>query len=215
MAISDKIVPKNSIKILGIYIRSDLKLDTQINKLCSNLHNRLFQLRKITKYSTFSTRLNFIKSYVIGKLIYAMPLYMSCSQKNIATLHKVIMTSARTAIGNYCYKKSITYILNKCGILDAKNIILLSCLSLYFKMYQYNEPEALINTFKKQNVRAKTTIFRPAYRTKLKSTENGFLYKGARIFNEMPTDMKLLTRDKFITSTKAYLDKFAVWDSYD
>ena len=50
-----------------------------------------------------------------------MPLYMNCSAYNIRIMHRIIMKAVRTAIGNYCFKKSILYILKKCQFLDAKN----------------------------------------------------------------------------------------------
>ena len=69
------IVPKNVIKVLGIFIRSDLKLDTQVGIMAGNLHNRIFELTRISGYLNFKTRLSFVKSFVMGKLQYAMPLY--------------------------------------------------------------------------------------------------------------------------------------------
>ena len=117
-----KIKPSNTITILGVYLRSHLKLYTQINKLCANLHKRLHELRKLNKFTSFETILLFIKLFVIGKLVYAMPLYLNCSVNNIKTLHKIIMSAARTAIGSYCYRKSISYIFNKCKLFDAKNV---------------------------------------------------------------------------------------------
>ena len=64
---------KNSIKILGIYLKRDLKMDAQIGSLCAELHNKIFNIRKLTQFTTFKSRLSFIKSFIIGKLIYAMP----------------------------------------------------------------------------------------------------------------------------------------------
>ena len=78
-----KIKLSNAIQFLGVYLRSYLKLNTQINKLCANLHNHLYELRKLNKFTYFETRLLFVKYFVIGKLLYAMPIYMNCSVNNI------------------------------------------------------------------------------------------------------------------------------------
>ena len=96
---------KKVIKILGIFIRKDLKMDTQVGNLCSELHNRINNIRNISKFTSFKIRLNFVNAFVLGKLIYALPLYMGLNLNLQNRLHKVLMTAARAAIGSYCYKK--------------------------------------------------------------------------------------------------------------
>ena len=54
---NDIINNKNSIKILGITLKYDMNMDTQVGNLCANLHNRINTIRKLTKYTTFHTRL--------------------------------------------------------------------------------------------------------------------------------------------------------------
>ena len=44
-----KIWKSNTIIILGQYLRSDLKMDSQIVKMCSALHNKMFNLKKVKK----------------------------------------------------------------------------------------------------------------------------------------------------------------------
>ena len=106
---------KSKIKILGTWIQNDLKLDSEINNLSSSLYNRINNISKLKKYTNFSTRLQFINSYVIGKLNYMLPIYNAASSNNITKIHNILMKAARTAIGNYCFKKSITYILKQCN----------------------------------------------------------------------------------------------------
>ena len=110
-----KIKPKKVIKILGAYLRNDLKLDSQVGKLVGQLHNRIYEIRKLTKFTKFKTRLEFLNANVIGKLNYLLPLYSHSTRQLKNKMHKIIMTAARCAIGNYCFKKSVHYVLNKCG----------------------------------------------------------------------------------------------------
>ena len=63
------------IKILGTWIQNDMKLDSDINKLSSTLHNRINIIKKINKYTDFNSRLNFINGFVMGKLNYMIPMY--------------------------------------------------------------------------------------------------------------------------------------------
>jgi len=64
--------------------------------------------------SSISTRLNFMNAYVVGKLNYILQLYMHTTNNLTSKLHKIIMTAARTVIGNYCPGMSISQILMKC-----------------------------------------------------------------------------------------------------
>ena len=101
-----------TIKILGTIIQADLKLDKTINKLSSELHNKIYNIRKLTPFTNFKTRYQFLNAFVFGKLNYIIPIYSIATQVNISKLHKIVMTSARAAIGNYCCRKSTAQILS-------------------------------------------------------------------------------------------------------
>ena len=215
MANGYTIKPSNTIKILGVYLRNDLKIDTQIGRLCAELHNRLYQLKKLTKFTSFSTRNIFIKSYVIGKLLYAMPLYMSCNALNLEKLHKLLMTAARTSIGSYCFKKSKIYILNKCNLLNIKILILFATLSFFYKLNLRKQPQAILELYNKPNIREKLRKYRPIYMPKSKFVENGCLYRGAKLFDSLPSEYKILTADKFQKTLKGYLAERDIFDTHD
>ena len=110
MANNDEISNKPTIKILGMILRNNMDWETQIGTFCSNLHHRIHNIKNITKYTDFKTRLQLVKSFVVGKLIYCMPLYSQINRSQETKIHRVIMSSARTAIGSFCFKKSISYI---------------------------------------------------------------------------------------------------------
>ena len=143
------------------------------------------------------------------------PLYLGITNKLIDKLHKVVMSAARAAIGNYCFKKSIIYILNKCNILEIKDLILLSSLSFLHKIDKNRKPESIINHFKIPNKRAKIFEYRPIYMPKLQYIQNGLFYRGAQIYNELPIQMKQLKHDKFQKSLKSHLKENNIWDTND
>ena len=87
----------------------------------------------------------------MGKLNYMLPLYCSTNKFNIDKLHKIVMTAARTAIGSYCFKKSTTYILDKCGWLNINNMIIYSSLNII--------PISMTQMFRfQENTRSKSKI---------------------------------------------------------
>ena len=100
------------------------------------------------------TRLKLINGFVIGKLNYMLPLYSVINTDNNNKLHKIIMTAARAVIGNYCFKKSISYILNKCKWLNINNMITRSAVMIIHKIIINKSPETIYRLFKtNQNTR--------------------------------------------------------------
>ena len=215
MARNHKIKPVSTLKILGYYLRSDLHLDSQIGKLSATLHNRIFQIKKLTKFTNFKTRATFIKAYVIGKVIYAIPLYMSANSDNLKKLHKIIMAGARAIIGQYCPRRSIDYILGKCSLLDAKDLILYSTLCFYHRMMKRETPQALLKLYHTPHRRERNRKYRPLYLPKLKTVQNSFLYRGSEAFNKLPVEMKEMTHDKFKNTLKGYIAERELWNSND
>ena len=109
-----KIKPSKVIKLLELYINCDLNWDTEIGKLCANLHNRICNINKIKRYTTFKIQIQFINAYLLGKMSYLLLIYMNINGTNIPKLYRVLMKAARVSIGNYCSRSSISQILNKC-----------------------------------------------------------------------------------------------------
>ena len=134
------IKPKKTIKNLGYILRDDLKPDSQIGTMCANLHNKIFELKKLTKFTNFKTRLNFVQAIVMGKINYLTPLFLNANKNQIDKIHKVQMTAARAAIGNYCFKKSKNYILKKCGWLNIDQIIHCSSIKTIHNIITYKTP---------------------------------------------------------------------------
>merc|ERR1712105_439770 len=109
---------KPTIKILGITLRNNLSMETQIGTLCANLHSRIHTIRQITSFTTFHTRL-----------------------------------------------QSINYILDKCKLLDSKDMIAFASIKYINKILLHKTPRSIISNYSannKQNTDNKlTTIYKP------------------------------------------------------
>ena len=57
------------------------------------------------------------------------------------------MSAARTIIGNYCYKKSIKYILKKCKMQDINDLLTISTLKFIHKALFYEQPKSMLKYF--------------------------------------------------------------------
>merc|ERR1712243_220314 len=103
-------------KILGYIIQRNLQNDRQINKTILNIINRLFNIKKLGNKSTFKTRKILVKSIVIGKLNYALPLLSNSTQAQLQKLNTLIIKSCRTILGNPCLRWCSNRLLNKCQL---------------------------------------------------------------------------------------------------
>ena len=68
------------------------------------------------------------------------------------------MSAARTIIGNYCYKKSIGYILNKCKMHDIRDLLDITTLKYIHKVITNQTPNAILRYYKMNNNRENSTI---------------------------------------------------------
>ena len=99
------------------------------------------------------------------------------------------MASARTIIGNYCFKNSIKYILDKVKLLDTRQFIIFSAVKLIHKVISYGTPASIFQMFKKQNIRVKEKIIRTKYKPKTSKMSNHIIYKISKIYNLLPADL--------------------------
>ena len=181
----DTIKNSNSIKILGTIIQNDLRLDKTINKLTSELHNRIHNIRTLTPYTNFSTRYKFLNAFVIGKLNYMVPIFSTATKDNLNKLYKIIMTAARAAIGDYCFKKSTQYILNKCKWFDINDLITFSSLNTIHKILHYKKPISLVSLFRSSAKERKAKTVTTNYLPLTTKMSNFYIYKYSKIYNSL------------------------------
>ena len=185
----------NCIKILGTYISSDLKLDKEIGKLTANLHSRLNNLNTISQYTDFKSRRDFTNAFIIGKLNYILPLYSIAPNYILNKIHKVLMRAARNTIGNYCYKKSCSYILNKCQWLSIEKMVSYSGIYFIYKVISNKEPNSMLSMFKTKKSKRNISKWYTAYQPKTKLMKNFIIYINSKLLFITKRNSKLQTVD--------------------
>ena len=123
------------------------------------------------------------------------------------------MRSARISIGNYCFKKSIKYILNKCEMFDSEDYVLFSSVKFLYGIRTTNEPKAIVNLFKKQNTRTNKLELYPNNIAKSAKLNNSCLHRGAYVFNKIPNEIKTGKIQKFTEKLKYYISNNSNWDN--
>ena len=187
----DVITPKSSLKILGFILQNDLKTDKDIGKLAGQLHNRMNKIRTITKFTNFQTRLKFLNAFVIGKMNYMLPIYSLSDKTNIQKLHKILTTAGRTAIGSYCFKKSVSYILSKCKWLDIESMIYYSSINIIHKILIQKTPNSIYNLFRNPNNKRSVSEVTPNYIPTTKKYRKFYIYKYIKQYNELDSYIRL------------------------
>ena len=105
------------------------------------------------------------------------------------------MYVARTIIGNYCYRKSTRYILDRVGWLDALDFINWSTLKFIQKILYNSKPTSLHKYFKIN--KRKSADIRPVNFPKSKFAREIGIYKGLNIDNHFPSTIRDLPPKKF------------------
>ena len=200
-----KIYSKNTLKILGFYIQSDLKYDTEINKLVSTLHNRINTIRQVNSYTDFKTRLKFLNANVISKLNYMLPFYSSINNDQLNKLHKVIMTSARMAIGNYCFKVKCNKILGRCNWLPITEMISNAQCNFIHKIIMSKSPLKIFEMFIIPSRRVKE--IRLYIQSKSKLSQHFLLFNSINLYNNLPDKLKQMPVNTFKMQLKKHLFK--------
>ena len=206
---------RDSIKILGHIIQSNLKMCKTVNKLSSELHYKIHNIRKLTSVTDFNTRCKFLNAYIIGKINYLLPLFSFATQVNLRKLHKIIMTAARAAIGSFCFRKNISYILDKCKWFSIRDLILYSSLAMVHKILVFKQPAGLLSVFRIDNseckVKTSTTVYKP---TSIK-LKNFYLYKYAKIYNNLDPYIKKKSVNGFKNEIKLMIRAGTIIDTMD
>ena len=207
---------KNSyfIKILGTYIQCDLKMDKTINKICSELHHKIFNIRTLTPYTNFNTRSKFLNSFVMGKLYYMVPIYSLANKDNLQKLHKVIMTAARAAIENFCFQKSIQYILTKCKWFDIDDLIFSSSLNTLHKILTTKKPPGMVSYFRLNNER-KVKNISTKYIPTTEKMKKFYIYKFSKIYNSIDQYIRDKTIKGFKNEIKMCIRAGTINDTMD
>ena len=163
-----------------------MSLDRQNNNIISKGYNRLHQLNKIRKYTTFKSRLSIVNAMVMGIVSYCLPLQLNCSSKQLMKLHKLQIFACRTVMGSNCFKMSNIKLLAKCKWLSMANMIRKSSILFIHKIKSNNKISAINELFTTNKSKRITKHTYPIHEPKTKNMKNFILYKGNKLYNSIP-----------------------------
>ena len=199
----DKISCDGQVRILGLWFRSDNTLSSAVNELVKSINFRLYNLNKVKQYTDFKSRKSFALSFIVGKLNYLAPLYMSLSKEDLHKLHLIFTKTARYIWSGNTFKKSNKTILSACDMSSLTAHLQYSALNFVHKLIYTRRPDSLFSLFKMPDRAAKDIV--PIDNLKSKQSKNFYLYKSLKLYNSLKNELKILKPTKFKVKLKLFL----------
>ena len=117
-------------------------------------------------------------------------MYSNLNKYLFNRLHKIQMTAARAVIGNYCFKKSTDYILNKCKWLKMKDLIMYRCLSYIHGVIENKKPKCIYQIYRQNRFERHKAELTCVNLPKGKKYSTFFLYSQTQNYNKIPIEIK-------------------------
>ena len=193
------IEPKSSEKLLGIWIKNDLKwaeyLQNSENSLIKQLNTRLNALRMIGQVVSFRARLMVANGIFCSKLIFQMSLWGGAEECLLSSIQKVQNKAARYVTRRGIYSSSVE-ILRQCGWLSVRQLVFFHSATLIYKSIITCYPKYIHSKLTLEfpyNTRlAQSDCVRlgPAFKSRLELTERSFMNRATVCFNKLPPDLR-------------------------
>ena len=205
-----ELVPVPSAKDLGLFVDSTLSFDEHITiTTVSSCMASLVQINRVKHLFDVKTLENVINALVFSKLFYCSTVWSGTSKKNVKKLQRVQNFAARLVTKARKYDH-ITPLLYQLKWLPVKSMLLYKVGVLAFKCVKGLVPSHLtacfnkISTMHDKDTRNKDLINIPY--CKSASGQRTFLYRGIRLWNSLPTELRELNEiGRFKRKLKEFL----------
>ena len=183
-----------NVKNLGVYLDSDLAMNTHVLNLRRNL---LFGLRMIRSLRCYISKKNcekLVYSLIFSKLDYCNSLLYGVTAENLKKL-QVVQNSAAKMILKKCKYEEATPLLKDLHWLPVQKRIEFKIATLVFKCLHELAPPYLQELLKLKspcrNLRSSSDVLcLEIPRTKLKAGERSFYFSGPHIWNALPLEIR-------------------------
>ena len=140
---SATITPSEVERLLGAQVHQDMRwkehlLDNK-DSLVKSLNQRVGAIRKVSKVASFKTRKMLANGLFISKLIYLMPVWMGCEDHLVNAL-QVSQNKAARLVTKLDRFTSTKVLMQQCGWLSVKQLLIYYSLVLLHKVFKYQTP---------------------------------------------------------------------------
>ena len=188
---NEKIPLDVSAKLLGVHIDSQLNFDAHITKICTRVSLRLNAIGRISKYLDENSRMKLFHSFILSEFQYCNTVWHFCSRKNIIKMEKLHKRAMQIVLNDYqlsytqllCRMRRPSLYISRVKCIAVETYKCLNGLNPAFlsDMFHVNET--------RYNLRDPHKLIQPNVCTE-KYGLNSFRYEGAKIWNQLPADIK-------------------------
>ena len=186
-------VLQSSSALLGVYIDQSLTYNDHVAKTTSNCIFKLVQISRIKHLLDRKTLLLLMNAFVFSTMYYYLTAWANTSQRNIKKLQLVQNFAARIVLG---FKKfdHISQGIKSLNWLIVEERLYFNNAVMVFKCVNNLVPEYLANMFVPRSyihsrvTRSCNLLHIP--RCHLSSGQRAFTYRGCKLWNNLPNDLK-------------------------
>ena len=209
------IEPIYSEKLLGGNITNDFKFNEHLkeneNSVFRSLTSRVNALSKISRVSSFKTRKMIANGIVMSKLVYLIQWWGGCSSYLIDFL-QVLQNRAARLVTRSGWSTSTGKMLQQCGWLSVRHLVIYHSLILVFKIKLQGKPvyfrEDFSSNFPYRTRLATGMGIRRGDRSRHDVTLSSFVPRSSASWNLLPVVIRnLRTEKQFKTSLKVWIQE--------
>ena len=200
------ILPSESVKILGITIDQKLNFHEHISNICKSAARQLNVLKRLHKYLNLEARLGIYRCYLLSNFNYCPIIWHFCNIEQTKLMEKIQERALRFVYGDFI---SSYEVLLKKGNHQMLYLGRLKNIALeVYKLLNGLSPDYIAEMVSvkpnKYNLRNDKALTQPKCKT-VKFGLNSFSYKGPKIWNCLPSDMRnAVSIDEFKNMLKTW-----------
>ena len=191
------VYPVEYAKLLGANIHQSLKWKHHVIggefSLIKCLTSRLNSLRLKASNASFKTRLMLANSFFMSSLIYMIVNWGSAEKYLVKTV-QVIQNKAARYVSKQSWYTPTRVILQHCGWLSVKQLIVYHSVLQVWKLLVYKAPRLLFSRLQLSNTRSREnfTLNLPPVTTRL--GRGSFFVRAVHSWNSLPTDIRSIKK---------------------
>ena len=196
-----KLVEREScIKLLGINFDEHLEWDIHFSKLLKSSYQKLYQLKKLKRFTPFNVRRNLAVSLLLSKLDYCNVLFFNAPKCRLRRLQKLLNSIASFVVGRYSTSTDVINL--KWLPIDERidfNIIKLAHKAIHQENFPFYLKLGFNTNIRSNRIDNQNTLRVPV-------TQKTFEGKASRIFNDLPSNIRReVNYETFCKLAKTYL----------
>ena len=194
---SKVIEASKSEKLLGCQLHQDMKWTEHLrdngDSLIRSLNTRIGALKILSKVATFKVRKMIANGIFISKISYLIAVWGGCSQELLNQL-QVAQNKAARVVTKLDWYTPTKVLLHQCGWLSVQQLVAYHSVVLVYKVLKTQKPQYLYSMFSSQyqydTRQAKSGMIKHTERPRLEMSLSSFRYRAAKIFNELPPEIR-------------------------